>query len=196
MYRCWTHELEETVKKVEIYMEDACDQYFQDIKPRAVKVILRKHYRNLTTLKCHHIFYRLIPITLVLPSKSCHMVKGQLLYMYVHTNRLFLKLCMDMPANGCRCHPQNPQPSLNYCCTSRSLDIKSHQHEISRKYYNSILLKPLLIVWHSLQSIIYLLFPMQYFYQDYCLKTRDYLEEFDTEFEEELRRENERQKKV
>ena len=123
MYRCWTHELEETVKKVELYMEDACDQYFQDIKPRAVKVVLRKHYRNLTTLECHHIFYWLIPITLVLPSKSCHMVKGQLLYMYVHTNRLFLKLCMDMPANGCRCHPQNPQPPLNYCCTSRSLDI-------------------------------------------------------------------------
>ena len=38
MYRYWTHELEETVQKVEIYMEEACDQYFKDVKPRAVKV--------------------------------------------------------------------------------------------------------------------------------------------------------------
>ena len=38
MYRYWTHELEETVQKVETYMEEACDQYFKDVKPRAVKV--------------------------------------------------------------------------------------------------------------------------------------------------------------
>lgn len=41
MHRCWTHELEETVKKVEIYMEEACDQYFKDIKPRTVKVVYK-----------------------------------------------------------------------------------------------------------------------------------------------------------
>ena len=41
-----------------------------------------------------------------------------------------------------------------------------------------------------------LLFPMQYFYQEYCLKTRHYLEEFDSDLDEQLRRENERQKKV
>ena len=40
------------------------------------------------------------------------------------------------------------------------------------------------------------MFPMQYFYQEYCLKTRDYLEEFDADFDEQLRRENESQRKV
>ena len=39
MHRCWTDELEETVKKIESYMEEACVQYFKDIKLRAVKVV-------------------------------------------------------------------------------------------------------------------------------------------------------------
>ena len=92
MYRYWTHELEETVKKVEIYMEEACDQYFKDVKPRAVKV-----------------------------------------------------------------------------------------HSL-RQAYNA--------------SINFNWFSMQYFYREYCLKTRGYLDEFDDDFEEQLKRENERQKKV
>ena len=45
-------------------------------------------------------------------------------------------------------------------------------------------------------SMILFLFPLQYFYKEYCLKTRDYLNEFDTEFDEKLGAENERQKKV
>ena len=38
MHRSWTYDLEETVNKVQIYMEEACDQYFKEIEPRAVKV--------------------------------------------------------------------------------------------------------------------------------------------------------------
>ena len=38
MHRSWTYDLEETVKKVQLYMEEACDQYFKDIEPRAIKV--------------------------------------------------------------------------------------------------------------------------------------------------------------
>ena len=36
--REWTSELEETVRKVQMHMNEACERYFVEIKHKAVKV--------------------------------------------------------------------------------------------------------------------------------------------------------------
>ena len=38
--RSWTTELEETLKKVLMYMEEECDKYFRVIEHKAIKVII------------------------------------------------------------------------------------------------------------------------------------------------------------
>ena len=37
-YRGWTSELEETLKEIQRQMEDACEDYFKQIQPNAIKV--------------------------------------------------------------------------------------------------------------------------------------------------------------
>ena len=44
-HREWTRELESVILKLQEYMEAACDQYFEEIKPLAIEV----HEKNIIT---------------------------------------------------------------------------------------------------------------------------------------------------